>query len=1032
MKFYGLFIGIDRYESPSIAWLSCAKKDAKALHALFSDSLGGSSKLLLDNEATKANIQQELLSLTACSDEDVVVIMYSGHGTETHELVTYDADIKDIVNTSISLEVLTEWFSKIPAKNLICILDCCFSGEMGSKVLKIDAKPKDPHSASHYLEQMSGEGRIILTASLPTEQAWETMRYGHGFLTWHLLNALQGAEEVRQNGKVSVFRLLEYVSQMVIDDTKRIGKDQHPTVKGTFIGELKWPIFMPGDLYRKAFPERAREPATADLGSLKSYGFPESLILEWAKHIPRLNQLQLDAINEYSILSGANILVSAPTSSGKTMIGELVALKGSLEGKRSIFLLPLKSLVNDKHQQFNKIYSTYGIKTIRATGESTDEVPDLIKGRYDICLMTYEKFAALILANPQILEQVSSVVIDEVQMIADKSRGTNLEFILTLLKIRSLEGASPQIIALSAVIGDTNGLERWLDARLLRREERPVPLEEGLIGTSGSFRFMDSKTFEEKNEADVIRVESAKNSSQDVIKPLAAKLINEGKQIIIFRETRGEARGCAKYLSDYLCLPPVEDVLDALPNGDLSLASRALRETVSKGVAFHISDLDREERMLIESIFRKPGSKLKVIVATTTLAMGINTPTEAVIIAGLQHPGSGPYSIAEYKNMVGRAGRLGFSQKGASYLIALNQKEESDYWRTYILGKPEDIESRFINPSSNLASIIIRIIVSTQKLTGRGAKSEEITKFLENSFGSFQKMQHFGSWKWDQDEIKASVHTLEDHVLIRKNTNLEYELTELGWITGQAGIEVESVIRIVDAFTGISSNEINDPALITAAQLSLEVDNINFPLNKKSINKEPTAWMSELRNQYVPAKLLRSLGSNVKDVTQTTSRAKKSVACLLWITDQPMFQIEETLTQFGGRDGAAGPLRSVSSRTADILPIVVKVVEVLNPGLDLSERRDRLTLRLEIGIPPGCLELSGYLGSRLTRSNYLILLNSGLTKFEALRNVEDSVLLTCLQGNQDKLELIREAQKKFFLEQIEPTTSSSILPAYES
>jgi hypothetical protein len=61
---------------------------------------------------------------------------------------------------------------------------------------------------------------------------------------------------------------------------------------------------------------------------------------------------------------------------------------------------------------------------------------------------------------------------DEVQMVADEGRGANLEFILMLLKMRRRNGLDPQLIALSAVIGDTNGLERWLGGRLLRRIQR--------------------------------------------------------------------------------------------------------------------------------------------------------------------------------------------------------------------------------------------------------------------------------------------------------------------------------------------------------------------------------------------------------------------------------------------------------------------------------------------------------------------------------------------------------------------------------
>jgi helicase len=87
MTFKGLFIGVDRYASAEINWLSCASRDATALHALFSDSLGGETTLLTDGEATVAGIRECFEHLATSELDDVVVIAFSGHGTETHELV---------------------------------------------------------------------------------------------------------------------------------------------------------------------------------------------------------------------------------------------------------------------------------------------------------------------------------------------------------------------------------------------------------------------------------------------------------------------------------------------------------------------------------------------------------------------------------------------------------------------------------------------------------------------------------------------------------------------------------------------------------------------------------------------------------------------------------------------------------------------------------------------------------------------------------------------------------------------------------
>lgn len=1029
-----MFIGIDRYASPTINWLNCAVRDAKALCGLFTDNLGDNTKLLIDKDATRANIELEFNKLSKCSNEDIVVIAFSGHGTETHELVTYDADRSNLTESCIHLDVLSKWLSRITASRLVFILDCCFSGGLGAKALQVDMSARELISTEELLKQLSGEGRLIITASLATEKAWENQKYGHGLLTYHLLSAIQGAEEVTKAGKIGVYRLLEYVTQRVIDDSSALGKVQHPTLRGTINGDVAWPIFKPGKVYQSFFPEHKKHKITGDIKSLTVYGFPVELLKVWAGSIPLLNQLQIDAINDFNLLDGEHLVVSAPTSSGKTMIGELAALKSILERKRAIFLFPLKALVNDKFRHFTSAYQDFGVKTIRATGDSTsDDILPLMRGQYDICLMTYEKFSALILGNPHILEQVGVVVIDEVQMIADESRGVNLEFILTLLRMRRRQGVEPQLIALSAVIGDTNGLERWLNAKLLRRTERPIPLDEGILKSDGSFRLISAEDGKEKVIERHIIPDFRKGSRQDLIIPLVRKLVSEGKSVIVFRETRGEARGCALYLAETLGLAPAQLVLDMLPKGDPSLSSQRLRDALAGGTAFHISDLDTEERLLIEEQFRASPTALKVIAATTTLAMGVNTPAEAVIIAGLMHPGNKPYSIAEYKNIIGRAGRLGFSKKGTSYVITQDMNEEYQVWRNYVMGSPEDLNSKFLASNTDPRSLIVRVLVAAAR-SRQGLPEQEIIEFLEQSFGAFQQKQINQQWTWDEGVLRNALAELVTNNLIKIDQNKVYQLTELGRLSGEAGVEVESIIRFVRAFKNIDLASSNDPTLIAVTQISIELDDLHFPINKKSTQKEPQTWMNEIRNQGVPECILTSLRYSANEESQSTLRAKKAVACLLWITDKPLAEIEDVLTQFGGKfDGAAGPIRSVVSRTCDILPIAVRVAEILFPGSDLGQRVSRLLVRLELGVPGKILEIATRLGKRLTRGDYLRLLSRNIYIMEDIENTEEKILLGCLENNKDKLGYIYNALTSYKSDKgnVSSTVTSAILPQYE-
>ncbi len=366
MAFQGLFIGVDRYASKHIGWLSCARRDATALDALFFDTLGGSTTLLTDEDATRPRIEAEFGQLADRDPDDTVVISFSGHGSETHELVTYDADVHDLANTAIPLTELTKWFSAIPARRLILLLDCCFSGGMGAKVLHVEAMPRQLQSAEGQLTQMSGEGRLIVTASAANEPAWENARSGHGYFTHFLIQALQGAEGVVEAGRLPVFRLLDFVTRGVIDAARQFGHPQNPALRGKIDGELGWPVFVAGPRYRAAFPDRAGSRATGDVSSLAAFGFPHALISAWSAAIPALNALQLDAINEFGVLNGEHLVVIAPTTSGKTMIGELAALQGVLDRKRSLFLLPLKALVADKRRHFEAVYGTFGLRTDRS------------------------------------------------------------------------------------------------------------------------------------------------------------------------------------------------------------------------------------------------------------------------------------------------------------------------------------------------------------------------------------------------------------------------------------------------------------------------------------------------------------------------------------------------------------------------------------------------------------------------------------------------------------------------------------------
>jgi helicase len=879
-------------------------------------------------------------------------------------------------------------------------------------VLHVAAKPRDLRSTEARLAQLAGNGRIIFTASSATEPAWEQGRYGHGLLTYFLIEALRGPAELVNAGRVSLYGLLEYVTARVIAAADLIGQLQHPTMRGQIDGELTWPVFAPGERFFRSFPDRAPTRVTADLHTLTAHGFPDELVAAWGQAIPTLNALQIEAINDFGLLVGEHIVVSAPTSSGKTMVGELAALRQTLNRKRAIFLLPLKALVADKRRHFEAVYGRFGLRIIEAIGE-TDDVTPLIRGRYDIALLTYEKFAALALTLPHLLAQAGIIVVDEVQMIADASRGANLEFILTLIRMRRREGIEPQVVALSAVIGDTGGLERWLGGRLLRRTERPVPLAEGVLRADGSFRYLDPATGEERIETGVVQRQYGKDSGQDWIIPLVRKLAVEGQQIIVFRETKGEARSVANYLAAALRLPPAADAVARMPTVDASQANGDLLADLLCGVAFHSADLQPIERRIIEEEFRRPNSGLRVIAATTTLAMGVNTPASTVIISGLEHPGEQPYSVAEYKNLVGRAGRLGYAEKGTSYLLALDPRTEHDFWNRYVTASPEDLTSRFLDSGTDPRSLIVRVLVAASRLAKDGASSEDIVAFLEGSFGAFQAGRGQEGWQWSRRDLLTALADLEQHRLVQRGAEDRYELTPLGRLAGESATEVHSVVQLVEALSGLTPDEITDPALITSVQSTAELDQVLFPLNKKSTQKEPQRWPTELRSQGVPGQILNSLHRAVHDGHTATLRAKKAVACLLFVSGKPMAEIEAILTQFGGAfGGAAGAVRGVAARSSDLLPVAARVAEILHPTLDFGDRIARLAVRLTYGVPGAIADIARDAGAGLLRGDYCALAQAGLGDPSVVANADNAAVLTAVGNDPSKVAIVRAAAER--------------------
>lgn len=1040
-KFHGLFIGIDRYQSADVRNLASAVRDAAALHALFADNLGGETKLIVDEEATADRLRDELRNLAdACHEDDAVVITFSGHGSDTHELVTYEADVYNVAGTTLPLDEFTALISGITAKHLLVVLDCCFSGGAGAKVLNAPLASRGnrrgglPPSTEAFLKSMVGTGRVLLTASTAEQEAYEDPRLGHGFLTYHLIQALMGEAAAGDAGEtIHLLDLLKFVTaQVKAGVSGTYAARQEPTLRGQWDGDVIWPTFKRGPKYDALFPPPAPDRVTEDLRSLKAYRVPDQIIEMWQLSIGALNQLQQDAINVAGLLAGNNVVVTAPTSSGKTMVGELAAINATQAGGRSVFLLPTKALVNEQYERFSRLYGPTGVRVVRATGDYRDDVEALLRGQFDLGIFTYEKFAGLALAHPHLLQMISVVVVDEVQTIVDSTRGRDLELLLTLIKSRRDDGVHPQIVTLSAVLGDLNGLEAWLEAELLKSDVRPVELDEGVLTQSGEYRYVDGGGNEQVTQ--LMPAVYGEARARTVLVPLVKQLVDAGQQVIVVRGVRGEARGAAGYLSNALGLPRAGRVLDLLPVGDPTQSATALRRALEGGVAFHISDLAAEERRLIEQEFRRKDSEIRVVVATTTLAQGVNLPAETVIMPELsrflgRQRGNVWYTVADYKNIAGRAGRKGLQEKGRAIVLAYDGGTYNRIWNNYVRGRPEDVHSQLLDPGLDMYTVTLRVAaLSAQRSADGAVDATDLVEILANSFGAHQARTAGHPDAFSHERLSGIVSDLTGSGLLEVAEGDRARLTSLGSLIASSMLSVQSAIRVINALRYVDADQLNIPTLLAVAQLTSELDDTRLTVNAKGVRAELSTFLRGLETRGASRRVLDSFSYQGASAVTVAARAKKATAALLWVNGVGMDQIEAFVMQHYFDRNASGPISAVAARTRDVIETILDIAQELHPGAVLNDECLELPLRLELGITQDCVPLVRA-GAELSREDYRRLHDGGhlASGPMGLNDLDDDQLLDLLGRNEAKVEAVRRAIREIS-DAPQPPSLDDLLP----
>lgn len=986
MAIKAIFVGINKHLDETIPELSGARHDATALWALFTDTVEGlSARLLVDEAATHTEVTRAILgTLSAAQAGDVVVITFAGHGSPDGNLVLFDTDRANLAGTALPMAGLADAFKATKARAVLCILDCCFSGQAPARVLETVARPR----SAFALTGIYGEGRIFLAACASHESAWEQPGTGHGLLTHAVIESWTGAV----GDSVSFPEIASEVIRLTRVEAERLSVTQTPEFLGSVKGGLVFPVLKRGDNYAAAFPAKAVRQMSGSFAELATHGFPPEIVDQWTADFPQgLNALQLRAVNEFGVLSGNSLLLVAPTSSGKTLVGELAAIQAVLSGKKAAFLVPYRALVNEKFEEFSERYGTAGLRVVRCSGDATDGIGPVLAGHYDLGFFTYETFLNLALSSPRLLNQLGLVVVDEGQFITDPQRGITVELIFALLLRARQRGIKPQLVILSAVIGNLNSFDRWLNLPLLISRERPVPLIEGVIDRCGTFQFVDvdgtTKT-ETLLPSHQIVQRRANPGSQDVIVPLVQQLVSQGEKVLVFRNQRGAAQGCAKYLAKELGLGAATDVLEVLPTHDLTGASQDLRECLAGGTAFHNTNLLRAEREAVEKGYRSAAGGIHALAATTTLAAGINTPASTVILAETQFVGEDgrPYTVAEYKNMAGRAGRLGYNEIGKAIILADTPMERAQLFRNYALGKPEDVKSSF--RQRDLPTWTLRLLSQVRSVRG-----DDIPGLLVNTFGGYSASRENPQWiAVVEREVTALIDRLLQAGLAEHEGDLLH-LTLLGRACGASSLSFESSLRLVEIMGQLNVAETPPVQVLAMIQTLGELDDIYTPVAKKGQTESIRG--SEAAQRYGNL-ISQMLQRRCRDMIEFWARCKRAALLYDWIEGTPVDVLEKRFSKPFGGTIRYGDISRIADATRFHLRSAHQILSALFPDQpEFLQGLDGILQRLEFGLPSAALPLTK-LPARLTRGQCLALLAAGVRTSDELARLSHERLRECV------------------------------------
>jgi replicative superfamily II helicase len=383
--------------------------------------------------------------------------------------------------------------------------------------------------------------------------------------------------------------------------------------------------------------------------------------------------------------------------------------------------------------------------------------------------------------------------------------------------------------------------------------------------------------------------------------------------------------------------------------------------------------------MLVERAFRDRGGQVRVLAATTTVAAGVNTPASTVVLAEQEFLGEEdgrPFTVAEYKNMAGRAGRLGFNERGRSIILANDKVSPNILFHKYVLAEPEPMSSSF-DPAA-IETWVLRLLSQVAAIP-----RAEIGALLAGTYGGY--LANLASPGWapaTAETIERLVSKMEKLGLLEQDGD-SVRLSLLGKVCGRSSLSFDSALRLVSLLRS-EPVPLSTERLLLLIQALQESDDVYTPLMRGNAEDR---WAREVAGAYGHSAAHR-LQNLAADLSVYRARCKRAMVLHHWIRGTPMQTIEANTTTnakaFQGRI-AFGHVRQFADNARFHFRSASEIASVvLIDQCPTGDEIDQFLIRLEFGIPPEFVDLVRQLRIALTRGEILALGAANIDSVEKL------------------------------------------------